>query len=91
MSRTVEFVRYTGEYPCLCSGILTIRVDGKDVDFKDAMCSGGSCGFINDYEDSFVTEGEWSVSLPDEYKDIQAEVENLVNCNVSRGCCGGCL
>lgn len=91
MSRTVEFVSYTGKYPNLCRGTLTIRVDGKDVDFEHVMCSGGDCGFTNDYADSFIHEGEWSVSLPDEYKDIQTEVEDLVNCNVSWGCCGGCL
>ena len=26
---TIEFVSYTGEWPCLCSGTLTIKVDGK--------------------------------------------------------------
>lgn len=91
MSRTVEFVRYTGKWPNLCGGILTIRVDGKDVDFEYVMCSGGNCGFTDGYKESFVNKGEWSVSLPDEYKDIQTEVEALVNCNVSWGCCGGCL
>ena len=25
----IEFVSYTGAFPCLCSGILTVRVDGK--------------------------------------------------------------
>ena len=29
----VEFISYTGRYPNLCSGILTLRIDGKEVTF----------------------------------------------------------
>jgi hypothetical protein len=29
----VEFVSYTGKFPNLCSGILTLKIDGKEVNF----------------------------------------------------------
>lgn len=29
----VKFISYTGKYPCLCSGILTLEIDGKKVRF----------------------------------------------------------
>ena len=29
----VEFVSYTGTYPNLCSGVLTLRIDGEEVRF----------------------------------------------------------
>ena len=33
---TIEFVNYTGEWPCLCSGTLTIKVDGKEYEIDPA-------------------------------------------------------
>lgn len=42
----VEFVSYTGEYPNLCSGILTVKIDGEIVKLPPfCMCSGGSVHF----------------------------------------------
>lgn len=29
----VEFISYTGKYPTLCSGILTLKIDGEEVTF----------------------------------------------------------
>ena len=29
----IEFVSYTGEYPNLCNGILTLKIDNKIVKF----------------------------------------------------------
>lgn len=33
----VEFVSYTGKYPNLCNGTLTLRIDGKEVRFNDKV------------------------------------------------------
>lgn len=98
----VEFVSYSGKWPCLCMGELTLKIDDKIVTFgslseqkKDywiEIISGGSCGFTdNSYTDSFITEGEWDIILPDEFKSIEKEVKKLFNENVPYGCCGGCL
>lgn len=87
----VEFVSYDGRYPNYCSGKLVLRIDGKEVEFPDyCMCSGGSVWFDDEY-DEHVEWGEWSVNVPEEYANIQKEIEDCVNQNVVWGCCGGCI
>ena len=74
----VEFVSYTGEYPHLCGGVLTLRIDGEEVRFGHdyGVCkswrtdgnydafwvTGGECGFYNDWSDEYVNYGEWIVN-----------------------------
>lgn len=33
----VKFVSYTGKFPNLCSGVLTLNIDGKEVKFGHAI------------------------------------------------------
>lgn len=88
----VEFISYTGEYPCLCSGILSIKVNDKFYRLEYVLNSTGSCGFINDYSEEYVTQGPWEVyDLPKELEPYHDEIERVVNENVPWGCCGGCL
>jgi len=100
----VEFVSYTGKYPNLCSGVLTLKIDGETVtfgnsfsnkvDYPEFWATGGSCGFYNDYSDIYVNHEEWLINeseLPTEYKVYAAEIEKVFNENVPHGCCGGCL
>ena len=86
MKNRVEFVSYSGEYPCLCVGDLVLRIDGREVIFTNALCSGG--GLDEDYN---AYEGEWSVCVPEEYKHLRDEIEGVVNANIEYGCCGGCI
>ena len=59
--KVVEFVDYTGEFPCLCSGEVTLKIDGQIVEFcrykSDSektgkpylsLTSGGRCYFDDD-------------------------------------------
>ena len=68
MSR-VEFVDYTGEYPCLCFGEVTLKIDGQVVEFSKyrseskesgkpylSLSSGGHAGFDDEGND-IVTYG----------------------------------
>lgn len=32
-TKHVNFVSYTGSYPNLCSGVLTLEIDGKEITF----------------------------------------------------------
>lgn len=71
----VEFVSYTGEYPNLCRGVLTLNIDGNEVKFgwdyrRPEECakyyppfwrSGGACGFYNDWSEMYISSGEWIV------------------------------
>lgn len=101
-NKGVKFVSYTGKYPNLCSGILTLEIDGKEYKFGgyNNNClpafwsSGGSCGFTNGYENSYINTGEWNVDvayLPKELKEYANEIDEVFNNNVNYGCCGGCL
>lgn len=99
----IKFVSYNGKYPCLCSGILTLNIDGKDItfgslygepDYDRFWVSGGSCGFTGDYSDSVVTTGPWEIKkeyLPDFLKEHADKLIEIFNENVEYGCCGGCL
>lgn len=42
--KTVEFVSYTGNYPALCFGVVTIRI-GDDEYTLDNLSTGGSVSF----------------------------------------------
>lgn len=87
----VEFVSYTGEYPNLCRGILTLKIDGEIVEFpKNCMASGGSVWFDGDWGDH-VESGAWYVDVPEEFLQYKQEIIDCVNENVPHGCCGGCV
>ena len=73
----VEFVSYTGKYPNLCRGVLTLCIDGEEVRFghnygvfeswktdgnyDEFWVTGGECGFYNGWSDAYVNYGEWIV------------------------------
>lgn len=106
----VQFVSYTGKYPNLCAGILTLVICGKEYVFGHDYTkfeswktdgnnpsfwrSGGQCGFVGDYAESYVHSGEWEIDvleLPDDIKKYAHEIDEAFNENVPFGCCGGCL
>lgn len=89
---TIEFVNYTGEWPCLCSGTLTIKVDGKEYEIEH-LRSGGSVWFDDDWGDH-VESGPWSIDeddIPEEIRQYKDEIEQVANDNIPWGCCGGCV
>lgn len=92
----VEFVDYTGKYPNLCSGILTLKIDGKKVTFGHHgkgmypmfWVSGGYC------TDDTCCSAEWNIlynRIPEKYQKYAEEIDNVFNVNVEHGCCGGCI
>ncbi len=96
----VKFIKYTGAWPSLCIGELTLEIDGKEYKFggisgyDSFWVSGGSCGFNNGYIDSRVTKASWIIfeeHLPEHLKIYAEEIDRVFNENVSWGCCGGCL
>jgi hypothetical protein len=86
----VKFISYDGEYPNLCSGTLLLEINGAPVELPGRMRSGGSVSFTSDWEE-IVTQGEWEVDVPEEYKQYEEEINYIVNRNVRRGCCGRCV
>lgn len=85
----VEFVSYTGEYPNLCSGVLTLNIDGTEVKFgwdyqRPKECtnyytpfwhSGGDWGFYNDWSESYVSHHEWIVDKD----ELPAKYKKYIN------------
>jgi hypothetical protein len=97
----IEFKSYTGGYPALCCGELTLVIDGEEVTFGsgDSMydsfwVSGGKCWFSGDWENEHIEQGPWICldhRLPKKYRDHGEELIEVFNKNVPAGCCGGCL
>lgn len=87
----VEFVSYDGAYPNLCSGTLIVRIDGIEYSLRYVLCSGGHTCWTGKEEE--VTTGDWSLDLYNypELQQYEQELTALVNANVRKGCCGGCL
>ena len=86
----VEFISYNGKWPNLCSGTLVLRINGIEVEFSDAMRSGGKVWFDEDWCEH-VDCGMWNVKVPNEYRHLVNEINKCVNDNVTWGCCGGCV
>jgi len=89
----LKFIGYNGEYPNLCSGILIMELDGKEITFPySCLQSGGSIWFD---EEGFehIEKGEWSISqFPKNFsKELKNYAKELVNKNIEYGCCGGCV
>lgn len=99
----VKFISYDGEWPNLCSGILTLEIDGKTVTFGSNNCcdydrfwiSGGCCSFKSHTNETFIERDEWKFDddeyFPNEYLNYYEEIKKLFNDNVEFGCCGGCI
>ena len=88
----VEFISYTGKYPCLCMGTLTIKVDGNTYQFEHALISGGGICKDDDWN-MWALAGDWEVDLEEhpELEPYKEEITRLVNESVELGCCGGCI
>ena len=91
--RKIEFVTYDGKYPNLCSGILTLRVDGNLWSRGHCLISGGECWWDSDAREEVYVHGSWSfLDFKDEFSNEERqEISRLVNENVEWGCCGGCM
>ena len=102
---SIEFVSYTGAYPNLCRGILTVKVDGKqyrfgyywcdDVDknlLDPFWCSGGACGFDDDWN-AEVGQGDWVMYdgvKKDKYpEEIRDRLEDILEV-MNQNVPGGC-
>lgn len=90
----IEFVRYTGKWPTLCSGELYFKVNGKEYKIK-GLVSGGEVGFKGGYGgESYIKKGPWRLhnhNFPEELKPYKRLITKMVNENVKQGCCGGCI
>ena len=69
----VKFISYTGKYPNLCSGILTVEIDGKEYRFGHDYTLHNSWETDGNYEKFWVTGGKcWFDGDWNEYIDMEA-------------------
>lgn len=98
----IKFVSYNGKAPNLCSGVLILLIDGKEIsfgpkflgtDYNAFWSSGGCITIIGD--EAYSSTGLWELKenrLPEFLKDHGKELIDLFNDNVGEyGCCGGCI
>lgn len=97
LNRNVKFISYTGAFPNLCSGALTLEVNGRRYVFDTFETtfwrSGGMC-YIDGNYDEHIEYGEWQIDkeyLPKELQEYADEIKTVFNENVPYGCCGGCI
>lgn len=79
--------------------IIPIIGGGKFIDeatdnpnFEKLWSSGGRISGC--MEDLYAVEGEWHIDaddLPEQFRDIADEIDEVFNNNVPWGCCGGCI
>lgn len=110
----VRFISYTGKYPNLCCGVLTLEIDGNEYKFGhnysyyrggkftdedsdnpnfESFWTSGGC-IAGSIEDLHLEKGEWQIDaddLPEQFRDIANEIDEVFNANVPWGCCGGCV
>lgn len=94
----VKFISYTGKWPNLCDGLLTLEIDNEKVTFGSVYMyeeaqydkfwsSGGRCSI------KCIETSEWCISeqkLPERFRKYAEEIDDVFNTNVEYGCCGGC-
>jgi len=99
--QTIEFIGYDGKSPTLCAGTLvfeTVSSTGEKTKYSwyNCLISGGSVTFDNNWSEK-VTKGQWRIKwravADSEDFDSKARLllTKVVNANVPRGCCGGCV
>lgn len=90
----IEFIKYTGKWPTLCSGDLYFKVNDKKYKIG-GLFPGGEVGFKGGYSgESYIKKGPWRLpdyNFSEELKPYKRLITKMVNENVEYGCCGGCL
>ena len=97
----VKFISYTGRFPNLCRGVLTLEIDGErhtfghifrhqsdNPEFERFWESGGDV-----MDSDQVWTGEWRIDwalIPEQFRKYADEIDRVFNENVEYGCCGGC-
>lgn len=89
----IEFVSYDGSYPNLCSGILTVKINGNTTTFgydwsNDCIkpnyppfWKSGGCASFDKNWNSCVSEGDWELDIDNGHsfpKDILAVLPDII-------------
>lgn len=71
----IEFVSYTGEYPCLCMGVLTVKIDGKEYKFghESESYNSKTCMYEDGNFDAFWKSGG---SIRGDWKNMYCDTDD---------------
>lgn len=87
----VKFISYSGNFPNLCNGILTLEINGNKVSFHEGSLFSKGDVFIDENHEEHIITGDWDIMLPDSFEKYRKEIVKCINENIPHGCCGGCL
>jgi len=83
----VKFVSYDGKYPNLCSGTLVLEINGELCDEIELVASGN---FSSKTESAH--KSNWKIrNIPEKYEKEKKEILKVINENIPKGCCCGCI
>lgn len=84
----IEFVSYTGTWPNLCSGVLTLKIDGNEVKFGN-----DDYDTYQEYVEDKNPPNFWHISpwgivlyynmIPEEYQKYMSEILEVFSFNVN--------
>jgi hypothetical protein len=86
-------IKYDGKWPNLCNGTLEVKLSDKTY-FIKGLRSGGSAGVDSSSHDYCyqgcwtIEDDKWPSDFPEEKKE---ELIQLINDQITLGCCGGCI
>ena len=91
----VEFVHCTCNHSySACSEQVTISINGNWVTLPEhSLRTGGGIWFDDDWGEH-IDYGPWTIDSDDIPKNLihlKSKIEQVINENVSPGCCGGCI
>ena len=88
-------IKWSGEYPNLCSGEWSLRYKGRDMtyiipnDFKKTSMNTRYTDSIEEWYNEYPENSNWVRAFP---KDVQLELyRQIKKQDFIKGTCGGCL
>ena len=86
-------INYDGGFPNLCSGDLSVEINGELWRFPDyCLHSGGGVTFDENWSEE-ISLGNWIIDeWPEGFpEELREEVLERINEEIPQGCCGGCV
>lgn len=86
-------INYDWEYPNLCSGNLSVEINGNVYKFPCFCLRSGGVVYFDDDGVEVVKEGDWEIiKWPDNFPEkLKEKTLKAVNDQIEHGCCGGCV
>ena len=72
MKHNVEFISYDGEYPCLCSGTLLVKIDGQQYAFGLENDTFSKTNIKDEYKHPIFWTSSGGIAHSEDYSDMWA-------------------